>query len=98
MNTVARAADSPDTGLVTRRHSLSARALVVALCLSLALALPAAAESDWCDDGSPPTNDFRLQQTGVTSQTAAYTWLRSLNDGWLIELAWNWFGVDLTRH
>src|SRR3712207_8784410 len=44
-----------------------------------------------------PANDFRLQQTGVASQTSAYSWLRSIEGGWLIELAWNLFGVDLSQ-
>jgi hypothetical protein len=97
MKAVARAADPPDTALLVTRRSLSARALVAGLCLSLFLAVPVATESEWCDDGSPPVNDYRIRQTGTASQTSAYSWLRSIDGDWLIELAWNRFGVDLTR-
>src|SRR5262245_10778303 len=41
----------------------------------------AAAEAEWCDDGSPPPNDFRLQPTGGYSDLAPPYWLRSTDNG-----------------
>jgi hypothetical protein len=62
---------------VVRRYLAVAGATVI---LAVA-ALPAGAESEWCDVGSPPPNDFRLQQTGVASSTSSFDWLRSTDNG-----------------
>jgi hypothetical protein len=49
--------------------------------LWLAAAGGAAAEAEWCDDGSPPPNDFRLQPTGTESATSEPAWLKSTDNG-----------------
>ena len=38
------------------------------------------AEAEWCDDGSPPPNDFRLQPTGTGSAVSPPYWLQSTDD------------------
>src|SRR5262245_26197819 len=47
----------------------------------LAAAGRAGAEAEWCDDGSPPPNDFRLQPTGTGSAGSEPAWLKSTDDG-----------------
>jgi hypothetical protein len=49
--------------------------------LWLATAGGVAAEAEWCDNGSPPPNDFRLQPTGTGSATSEPAWLKSTDDG-----------------
>jgi hypothetical protein len=41
----------------------------------------AGAEAEWCDTGSPPPNDFRLQPTGAGSATSPPAWLNSTDNG-----------------
>ena len=69
--------------------------LASALALALLFSLPAAtgAESEWTA-GSPPPLDFGLQTTAAPSTTAPYTWLRSVDGGEAIEVAWNTSGVQ----
>jgi hypothetical protein len=45
------------------------------------LAGAAGADAEWCDAGSPPPNDFRLQPTGGGSVGSPPAWLRSTDDG-----------------
>ena len=49
--------------------------------LWLAAAGRATAEAEWCDNGSPPPNDFRLQPTGTGSATSEPAWLKSTDNG-----------------
>jgi hypothetical protein len=44
----------------------------------------ALAGPEWCDDGSPPPNDFRLRPTGVPSAGSSTAWLGSTTGGVLI--------------
>ena len=41
----------------------------------------AGAEAGWCDDTSPPPNDFRLQPTGAASANSAPAWGRCTENG-----------------
>lgn len=52
--------------------------------LTLALGGAAAAGPEWCDDGSPPPNDWRFRKTGGPSETSAMSWLRSTTSGVLV--------------
>jgi hypothetical protein len=58
-----------------------AAALTVAAALWLGAAGTVAAEAEWCDSGSPPPNDFRLQPTGGGSASSSPAWLKSTNNG-----------------
>ena len=49
---------------------------LLALFPSVALAGP-----EWCDDGSPPPNDFRFRPTGAPSAGSSTSWLRSTTGG-----------------
>ncbi|MHB8630918.1 MAG: hypothetical protein ACYC9W_03220 [Candidatus Limnocylindria bacterium] len=51
---------------------------MLALAPGVALAGP-----EWCDDGSPPPNDFRFQQTGSESAVSSTSWLKSTTGGTL---------------
>ncbi len=64
-----------------RLWRMLAGAAIGACLLMLAAAAPAGAESEFCDDGSPPPNDFRLQPTGIGSFGAPPYWLRSTDGG-----------------
>lgn len=60
------------------------RALAISVLAIAALPLlgtTALAGPDWCDDGSPPPNDFRFQQTGAPSDRSPKSWLRSTTSG-----------------
>ncbi len=62
------------------------RAIVVSILALASLQLfatTALAGPDWCDDGSPPPNDFRFQQTGARSDRSPKEWLRSTTGGQL---------------
>jgi hypothetical protein len=65
------------------RRAVWARLGGLALAAGLwpAAAGRAGAEAEWCDDGSPPPNDFRLQPTGTGSATSEPAWLKSTDDG-----------------
>lgn len=54
------------------------------VALMLALGGTAAAGPEWCDDGSPPPNDWRFRKTGAPSDTSAMSWLRSTTSGVLV--------------
>jgi hypothetical protein len=57
-----------------------------------------AAEVEWCDDGSPPPNDFRLQPTGTGSATSAPAWLKSTDTGGPLLAAYQATGqVDVSQ-
>ena len=43
----------------------------------------ALAGPEWCDDGSPPPNDFRFRPTGSGSNVSSTSWLRSTTGGTL---------------
>jgi hypothetical protein len=43
----------------------------------------ALAGPEWCDDGSPPPNDFRFRPTGAPSAGSSTAWLRSTTGGLL---------------
>ncbi|HVR88201.1 MAG TPA: hypothetical protein VHG53_01485 [Candidatus Limnocylindria bacterium] len=64
--------------------------MLASLCLALALLalFPSAALAgpEWCDDGSPPPNDFRFRPTGAPSAGSSTSWLRSTTGG-TIDLA-----------
>jgi hypothetical protein len=63
---VAVGATGRRTGRRTERGTWRAGAagLLAAAALWLGVAGPAGADTEWCDSGSPPPNDFRLQPTG----------------------------------
>ncbi len=44
----------------------------------------ALAGPEWCDDGSPPPNDFRFRPTGAPSAGSSTAWLRSTTGGVLV--------------
>ena len=58
-----------------------ATALVIALAMLALAPEPAAAGPEWCDDGSPPPNDFRFRMTGAPSAGSSTSWLRSTTGG-----------------
>ena len=60
-----------------------ALASVFAMSLLQLLAISAAAGPEWCDDGSPPPNDFRLTPTGTGSAGSSTSWLKSTDSGTL---------------
>lgn len=43
----------------------------------------AVAGPEWCDDGSPPPNDFRFRPTGAQSWVSSTRWLSSTTSGTL---------------
>lgn len=58
--------------------------IIAAAAISLnALGAVAAAGPEWCDDGSPPPNDWRFRKTGAPSDTSAMSWLNSTTAGTL---------------
>ena len=57
---------------------IPATALLLVLMGGEALAGP-----EWCDDGSPPANDFRLRPTGAGSAGSSTSWLASTTGGTL---------------
>ena len=65
-------------GQHTGRVRTAGLILVAAVWLGAA---GAAGAAEWCDDGSPPPNDFRLQPTGTGSATSEPAWLRSTENG-----------------
>lgn len=64
---------------------MRARRLVIAMGLAAMLlpayAAPALAGPEWCDDGSPPPNDWGFRKTGAQSDVSATSWLRSTSWG-----------------
>ncbi len=50
---------------------------VLAIAALQLLATTALAGPDWCDDGSPPPNDWGFQGTGGRSLTSPTSWLKS---------------------
>ena len=74
--------DAVASGAPTRRTGRAwAAGLTLAAALWLGTAGAAGAEAEWCDTGSPPSNDFRLQPTGAGSAVSPPAWLRSTDDG-----------------
>ncbi len=53
-----------------------ATAVLVLIAGGQALAGP-----EWCDDGSPPANDFRHRPTGGASAESSVAWLSSTTAG-----------------
>jgi hypothetical protein len=53
----------------------------VTVLAMLAMGGQAVAGPEWCDDGSPPANDWRLRPTGGNSLTAPTSWLASTTSG-----------------
>lgn len=66
---------------------MSIRRLVLIAALAAALlpayATAALAGPEWCDDGSPPPNDWRFRPTGGPSAGSSTSWLRSTTSGTL---------------
>jgi hypothetical protein len=66
------------------------RAIAISILTAASLQLLAGAAlagPEWCDDGSPPPNDFRLQKTGAQSTVSSTSWLRSTSwsgDTWSV--------------
>ena len=58
-----------------------ASAVVIALAMLALAPEPAAAGPEWCDDGSPPPNDFRFRMTGAPSAGSSTSWLNSTTGG-----------------
>ncbi|HEV2251226.1 MAG TPA: hypothetical protein VGT60_12045 [Candidatus Limnocylindria bacterium] len=58
-----------------------ASAFVLALGLLVLAPGVALAGPEWCDDGSPPPNDFRFRMTGAGSVVSSTSWLRSTTGG-----------------
>lgn len=50
---------------------------VLTLAFMLAYGSVALAGPEWCDDGSPPPNDWRFRPTGAPSSGSSTSWLRS---------------------
>lgn len=48
---------------------------------------------EWCDDGSPPPNDWHFRATGGPSSVSSTSWLRSTTEG---ELVFTAAGPDAT--
>jgi hypothetical protein len=93
---VAAGATERRTGRGTWRAG--AAGLILATALWFGLAGAAGADAEWCDDGSPPPNDFRLQPTGGGSASAPPSWLRSTdNGGALLETYLSTGQVDLSQ-
>lgn len=66
------------------------RALATSLFAVLSLQLLggiALAGPEWCDDGSPPPNDFRFRMTGGPSSVSRTDWLRSTD--WSFGTTWS---------
>ncbi|HZP96525.1 MAG TPA: hypothetical protein VFC31_09350 [Candidatus Limnocylindria bacterium] len=58
--------------------------LVPATALAmLLLGGPALAGTEWCDNGSPPPNDWRFRQTGGGSVDSPTAWIQSTTGGTL---------------
>lgn len=55
----------------------------VAVTLVPAFGSSALAGPEWCDDGSPPPNDFGFRPTGAPSATSSTAWLASTTSGTL---------------
>jgi hypothetical protein len=68
-------------GLFRGRNSARVAAALALAVLTLGGSVGSAAAADWCDEGSPPPNDFRLQPTGGNSNEAPPMWLRSTTNG-----------------
>ena len=49
--------------------------------LMLAMSGSALAGPEWCDDGSPPPNDWRFRPTGPGSAGSTMGWLNSTTGG-----------------
>jgi hypothetical protein len=64
-----------------RSRGIRVAGLILAAALWLAVAGAAGAEAEWCDTGSPPPNDFRLQPTGTGSASSPPAWLKSTDNG-----------------
>jgi hypothetical protein len=56
-------------------------AVPAVLAFTLLLGGTALADPEWCDDGSPPPNDWRLRPTGAGSFTSGTSWLHSTTGG-----------------
>lgn len=56
---------------------------ILAITAMQLLGTAALAGPEWCDDGSPPPNDFRFQRTGAASDRSPKEWLRSTTSGTL---------------
>lgn len=66
---------------------MNARMTIAAVAVAI-LALPmsggiALAGPEWCDDGSPPPNDWRFRMTGAPSSGSSTAWLNSTTGGTL---------------
>ncbi len=60
------------------------RPLVTVPAVLLALAMlggQALAAPEWCDSGSPPSNDFGLRPTGAGSAVSSTSWIKSTTSG-----------------
>ena len=68
---------------------------VLGLVYALAIPTTVGAEAEWWD-GTPPPQDFGLQQTAPPSATSAYSWLRSADGGEAVEASWDAAGVDVS--
>lgn len=60
--------------------------MVLTALLFLASGTTASADPEWCDYGSPPSNDFRLRPTGSGSVGSSLGWLASTTGG-VLDLA-----------
>jgi hypothetical protein len=72
--------------------------LLLAAVLWLAVTGAAGAEAEWCDTGSPPPNDFRLQPTGEGSATSPPAWLQSTDNGGALQATYTATGqIDVSQ-
>lgn len=60
-----------------------ARATILTALVLPAFGGAALAGPEWCDDGSPPPNDWGLRPTGGRSLESPTSWLRSTTEGQL---------------
>jgi hypothetical protein len=74
-------AGAAEGGAARRIERARAALLILGAAVWLAVAGGVAAEAEWCDDGSPPPNDFRLQQTDSSSAGSSPAWLSSTTNG-----------------
>ena len=67
------------------------RAIAISILAAASLQLlagPALAGPEWCDDGSPPPNDFGFRPTGSGSIVSSTAWVKSTS----------WLGTTFDRN
>jgi hypothetical protein len=65
------------------RITIAVASAAIAVSLLVVSAPALAYGPEWCDDGSPPPNDWRFRKTGGPSTTSSMNWLNSTTSGTL---------------